>query len=58
MGAIFALFFGDRTGRRWMIFSGAIVMIVGVIIQVTSFVGHIPLLQFCLAVSSPVSETE
>lgn len=46
VGAIFALFFGDRTGRRWMIFSGAIVMIVGVIIQVTSFVGHIPLLQF------------
>lgn len=45
-GAIFALIFGDRTGRRWMIFSGAIVMIVGVIIQVTSFVGHIPLLQF------------
>lgn len=45
-GAIFALVFGDRTGRRWMIFSGAIVMIIGVIIQVTSFVGHIPLLQF------------
>ncbi|OJJ06679.1 hypothetical protein ASPVEDRAFT_140773 [Aspergillus versicolor CBS 583.65] len=45
-GAIFALVFGDRTGRRWMIFAGAIVMIVGVIIQVTSFVGHIPLLQF------------
>jgi MFS family permease len=45
-GAMFALFFGDRTGRRWMIFSGAIVMIIGVIIQVTSFVGHIPLLQF------------
>ncbi|KAL3463594.1 general substrate transporter [Aspergillus heterothallicus] len=45
-GAVFALIFGDRTGRRWMIFSGAIVMIVGVIIQVTSFPGHIPLLQF------------
>lgn len=45
-GAIFALVFGDRTGRRWMIFSGVIVMIIGVIIQVTSFVGHIPLLQF------------
>ncbi|RHZ69825.1 hypothetical protein CDV55_108083 [Aspergillus turcosus] len=45
-GAVFALIFGDRTGRRWMIFSGAIVMIIGVIIQVTSFVGHIPLLQF------------
>ncbi|KAF9894439.1 hypothetical protein FE257_007942 [Aspergillus nanangensis] len=45
-GAIFALIFGDKTGRRWMIFSGAIIMIVGVIIQVTSFVDHIPLLQF------------
>lgn len=45
-GAIFALMFGDHTGRRWMIFSGAIVMIVGVIIQVTSFADHIPLLQF------------
>ncbi|PLN79661.1 general substrate transporter [Aspergillus taichungensis] len=45
-GAMFALFFGDSTGRRWMIFSGAIVMIIGVVIQVTSFVDHIPLLQF------------
>ncbi|KAA8650266.1 hypothetical protein EYZ11_006095 [Aspergillus tanneri] len=45
-GAVFALVFGDRTGRRWMIFSGAAIMIVGVIIQVTSFTGHIPLLQF------------
>ncbi|KKK25657.1 hexose carrier protein [Aspergillus rambellii] len=45
-GALFALMFGDRTGRRWMIFSGAIVMIIGVTIQVTSFSGHIPLLQF------------
>lgn len=45
-GAIYALIFGDWMGRRWMIFSGAIVMIVGVIIQVTSFEDHIPLLQF------------
>lgn len=33
-GAIWALIFGDWMGRRWMIFSGAIVMIVGVVIQV------------------------
>jgi MFS family permease len=45
-GAIYALMFGDRMGRRWMILSGAAVMIVGVVIQVTSFPGHIPLLQF------------
>ncbi|RAK94896.1 putative MFS monosaccharide transporter [Aspergillus ibericus CBS 121593] len=45
-GAMFALFFGDKTGRRKMIFSGAIVMIIGVTIQVTSFAHHIPLLQF------------
>ena len=32
-GAIYALIFGDWMGRRWMIFSGAIVMIIGVIIQ-------------------------
>lgn len=45
-GAIYALILGDWMGRRRMIFSGGIVMIIGVIIQVTSFVGHIPLLQF------------
>lgn len=45
-GAVFALFAGDKLGRRWMVICGATVMIIGVIIQVTSFVGHIPLLQF------------
>ncbi|KAJ5110474.1 Sugar transporter STL1 [Penicillium argentinense] len=45
-GAMFALFTGDMMGRRLMVMAGASVMIVGVIIQVTSFVGHIPLLQF------------
>ncbi|KAK1140133.1 hypothetical protein N8T08_010610 [Aspergillus melleus] len=45
-GALFALVYGDSTGRRLMILSGAVVMIIGVIIQVTSFVDHIPLLQF------------
>jgi MFS family permease len=46
VGAVFALFAGDKLGRRWMVIWGATIMIVGVIIQVTSFVGHIPLLQF------------
>lgn len=45
-GAIFALLFGDRLGRRRMVMTGASIMIIGVIIQVTSFPGHIPLLQF------------
>ena len=33
-------------GRRWMVIWGAIVMIVGVIIQVTAITDEIPLLQF------------
>ncbi|KAJ5469296.1 Sugar transporter STL1 [Penicillium diatomitis] len=45
-GAMFALFAGDRLGRRWMIIWGALVMIIGVVIQVTAFADHIPLLQF------------
>lgn len=45
-GAIYTLIFGDRFGRRWTIIPGATIMIIGVIIQVTAFVGHIPLLQF------------
>ncbi|GAA5892498.1 hypothetical protein JCM8208_005837 [Rhodotorula glutinis] len=38
-GAIFALMFGDRLGRKKMMFSGAIILIVGVVIQVTAFRG-------------------
>ncbi|KAJ5198627.1 uncharacterized protein N7498_007744 [Penicillium cinerascens] len=45
-GAIWALFMGDRMGRRWMIITGASIMIVGVLIQVTAFIGHVPLAQF------------
>ncbi|RAK88929.1 sugar transporter [Aspergillus costaricaensis CBS 115574] len=45
-GAIFALIFGETLGRRLMVISGAWVMIIGVIIQVTAMPGHIPLLQF------------
>ncbi len=45
-GAIFALIFGEMLGRRQMVIWGAVVMIVGVIIQVTAMPGEIPLLQF------------
>ncbi|GAA6033151.1 hypothetical protein JCM8097_002970 [Rhodosporidiobolus ruineniae] len=47
-GAIFALFFGNKTGRRRMMIMGAIVMIVGVVIQVTAFKGHHAGVQFCV----------
>jgi MFS family permease len=40
------LIFGEILGRRKMVICGASVMIVGVIIQVTSFPGSLPLLQF------------
>ncbi|GAA5920252.1 hypothetical protein JCM6882_007913 [Rhodosporidiobolus microsporus] len=47
-GAIFALFFGNKTGRRRMMILGASVMVVGVIIQVTAFKGHHAGVQFCI----------
>ncbi|KAJ5261123.1 Sugar transporter STL1 [Penicillium angulare] len=47
-GAMFALFTADAIGRRWMIIAGGAVMILGVVIQVTSFADHIPLLQFMI----------
>ncbi|BGP58096.1 hypothetical protein JCM8202_006202 [Rhodotorula sphaerocarpa] len=39
-GAIFALMFGDRLGRRRMMFCGAIILTIGVLIQVTAFDNH------------------
>lgn len=36
LGALFILNFGDRLGRRKSIFLGAIIMIIGVIIQIAS----------------------
>lgn len=45
-GAMFALFRGDVIGRRRMIMIGAFIMILGVLIQVTAFPGHVPLAQF------------
>ncbi|KAJ5650932.1 hexose carrier protein [Penicillium longicatenatum] len=47
-GAIFSLVFGDWLGRRKSIMLGATVMVIGVIIQVTAFKGHVPLAQFCV----------
>lgn len=47
-GAIIALLIGDTLGRRWMIISGAIIMIVGVLIQVSAMPQSIPLLQFII----------
>lgn len=40
LGAIFILMFGDRLGRRKGIMSGAAIMILGVIIQITAVKGH------------------
>ncbi|KWU42706.1 general substrate transporter [Rhodotorula sp. JG-1b] len=39
-GAVFALMYGDRLGRRRMIFVGAVILIIGVVIQITAFSGH------------------
>lgn len=39
-GAIFALMFGDKLGRRKMMFCGSTVLCLGVLIQVTTFPGH------------------
>lgn len=46
MGAVYALIFADWMGRRWMVICGGMVMIIGVIIQITSIKGQIELLQF------------
>lgn len=40
VGALFALLFGDKLGRRKNIMIGAMVLIVGVLIQITAVKGH------------------
>lgn len=45
---MFILWFGDWLGRRKSIILGATVMILGVIIQVTAYPGHVPLAQFII----------
>ncbi|KAL1963260.1 hypothetical protein VTN77DRAFT_8585 [Rasamsonia byssochlamydoides] len=47
-GAMFILWFGDLLGRRKSVMLGATIMIVGVIIQVTAYPGHVPLAQFII----------
>ncbi|KAB8801905.1 hypothetical protein FH972_026726 [Carpinus fangiana] len=46
IGAVFMLIYGDRTGRRMGIMGGGIILILGVIIQVTSEYNKMPLVQF------------
>ncbi|GAW26920.1 putative sugar transporter [Rosellinia necatrix] len=48
VGAIFILIVGDQLGRRRAIIAGGIIMIIGAIIQVTSYPGHSPLAQFII----------
>ncbi|KAJ5731034.1 Major facilitator superfamily domain general substrate transporter [Penicillium malachiteum] len=47
-GAIFMLIYGDWLGRRKAIICGAFIMIIGVIIQVTSYSHHKPMAQFII----------
>ncbi|KAL8287655.1 hypothetical protein RQP46_003513 [Phenoliferia psychrophenolica] len=48
VGAVFALMYGNKLGRRRMIQVGAYIMILGVIIQITAIKGHQAGLQFCI----------
>ncbi|OBT68260.1 hypothetical protein VE03_02339 [Pseudogymnoascus sp. 23342-1-I1] len=45
-GAVFILCFGEWLGRRRSCIIGGWVMILGVVIQVCSFTGHLPFVQF------------
>ncbi|KAJ5810530.1 Major facilitator superfamily domain general substrate transporter [Penicillium pulvis] len=48
IGAVFMLICGDWLGRRKAIIAGAFIMIIGVIIQVTSYGRHDPMVQFII----------
>lgn len=48
LGAVFILLFGDKLGRRRAMIIGAAIMILGVLIQVTSFKGHKATAQFII----------
>ncbi|KAA8893436.1 general substrate transporter [Sphaerosporella brunnea] len=47
-GAVLVLFIGEKIGRRKSIMMGAFIMVFGVLIQVTTFLGHQPLAQFII----------
>ena len=46
IGAVFILMFGEWLGRRRSCILGGWIMILGVVIQVASFTGHMPYVQF------------
>ncbi|KAK2630083.1 hypothetical protein QTJ16_000903 [Diplocarpon rosae] len=48
LGAVFILAFGDNTGRRRAMMLGGIIMIIGVIIQVSAMKGHRATAQFII----------
>ncbi|PQE02906.1 sugar transporter protein [Rutstroemia sp. NJR-2017a BVV2] len=48
LGAMFILWFGDSTGRRRAMILGGVIMILGVIIQVTAVKGHAATAQFII----------
>ncbi|KAM3068846.1 hypothetical protein ACMFMG_011008 [Clarireedia jacksonii] len=48
LGAMFILWFGDATGRRRAMILGGVIMILGVIIQVTAVKGHLATVQFII----------
>jgi MFS family permease len=52
-GAIFALFFGNKIGRRRNILIGGTFVIIGTIIQITSMPGHVIFLQHTRNVLTP-----
>ncbi|KAM0750892.1 putative MFS monosaccharide transporter [Meredithblackwellia eburnea MCA 4105] len=47
-GAVFALFAGEKLGRRRMMQLGAVIMCIGVAIQVSAVAGYQAGLQFCI----------
>lgn len=47
-GAVFMLIWGDWLGRRRGFISDAVIMILGVIVQITSYAGKQPLAQFTI----------
>lgn len=48
VGALFILGAGDWLGRRYSIMIGAAIMIIGVVLQVSSVKGQVPIAQFCV----------
>jgi MFS family permease len=48
VGAMLVLFVGEKFGRRKSIMAGAFVMLLGVLLQVFTFLGHQPLAQFII----------